>query len=277
MTISLPLFRKMRSFDGVGAGQTATCKLLNANTFATFVLDYDGSLSDMLEIRHVINGESERRWRTGQEIDNENQYVGRSAANGTLLIDLGRFHQKTKLGREATYVGTGLQPTPEFPDKVFTQHLEIDLAPGWTGTALSLRADMLEPRPLGDVLKRRITQERVPGPSDEIEITDLLQIGEAVSKIIFHTPVIDALRIERNGKSVFDRTKSQNEQIQSDEGLNPSALPAGGGNAFCFFPGEKGYMEDLLLATDDVRFYLKTSAEDDNFPITIETIGRISG
>ncbi len=85
------------------------------------------------------------------------------------------------------------------------------------------------------------------------------------------------MRIERDGKVVFDRTKAENEQLQKDEGLNPDALHNGTGNTFCFFPGERGYIGDSLetAGVQDLRFYLTMSGADD-FTIAVESVGLVS-
>ena len=275
--MALPLNRKMRSFEGTGAGQTATCKLTRSNTYEDLLLIYTGvTLAQMLEVRLVINGEVEQRWKGADEIDRINRFEGRQAAAGSIVIDMERYHQRLRQGREATAIGTGLKSTENPRYIVNTMYLEIDIDAAAANPVLSLKANLREPRLLGAIRKRRITYHNASGAGIK-EIVDLHQGGEEMTRIFFDSDKITSLRIERDGKVVFDRTKSENEQLQKDEGLAPDALHNGVGNTYCYFPGERGYIADSLETNgvEDLRFYLEMSAADD-FTIAVESVGAIS-
>jgi hypothetical protein len=275
--MGLPINKKMRSFEGVGAGQTATCKLVRGNTYDDVVLAYAGvTLAQMTEVRLVINGEVERRWAGAVEIDSINKFEGRGAASGKLVIDFGRFHQRLRQGREATSIGTGLI-NPDAPSyMVNTMFLEIDISAAASNPVLSLKANLREPRVLGAILKRRITNESASGAA-VLEVVDLHKKNEEITRIFFNSDKITALKIERDGKVVFERDQQENEQLQKDEGLNPDGLDNGTGNIFCYFPGERGYVGDTLVTQGvaDLRFYLTMSGADD-FSISVESIGAAS-
>ncbi len=274
--MALPMNKLMRSFEGVGAGQTATCKLVIGHTYEDVWLNYSGvTLAQMTEVRLVINGEVERRWKGADEIDRINQFDGRQAAAGTLIIDMERYHQRLRQGREATAIGTGVVRADVPTYRVNTMYLEIDIDGAAANPQLSLKANLREPRVLDQVLKRRITYHSAAGAGVH-EIVDLQQGGEEITRIFINAEKCTALKIEREGKVVFDRTKAENEQLQKDEGLDPTKLVVGAGTGFCYFPGERGYIGDTLetAGVRDLRFYLTMSGAE-SFTIAVESVGAI--
>lgn len=279
--MGLPITRKMNSAEGVGGGQTATVKCQISNTFQNFMVTYTGvTLAQMKEVRLVINGDVERRWIGADEIDRINQFEGRSAANGVLIIDTERFHQRLRQGREITAIGTGLTSNdPRNANyKVNTMYLEIDIDAAASNPVLKVKANQREPRLAGLILKRRVTHHSV-GAAGKYEISDLHQAGEEITRIFFNSKKIGNVEIMRNNATVFERTRKENEKIQIDEGLNPSALndTGTGNNFYCYFPGESGYLDDTLVTAgvNDLRFYLDMEGADD-FTIAVESIGALS-
>jgi len=276
--MALPINKVMRSFEGTGAGQTATCKLVRGHTYEDCILHYSGvTLAQMTEVRLVINGEVERRWKGADEIDRINRFDGRQAAAGALVIDMERYHQRLRQGREATAIGTGAGGHADAPNyMVNTMYLEIDIDAAAANPVLVLKANLREPRLLGPILKRRITYSGAAGAGIK-ELVDLHQNGEEITRIFFDSDKISHLKIEREGKVVFDRSKAENEQLQKDEGLDPDALTNGTGNRYCYFPGERGYIGDTLetAGIQDLRFYLTMTGADD-FTVAIETVGALS-
>lgn len=90
--MALKTTRRMPSFEAVGAGQTATLRLPIGLTFHQVWIEFAGvTLAQMDQIRLVANGQPIHNWGTGTELDRLNQYEGRSAAAGILVLDLDRY------------------------------------------------------------------------------------------------------------------------------------------------------------------------------------------
>ncbi len=101
------LTRKMPSWEGVAAGQTATVRLPIGNTYHKLLVPYSGvTLAQMDEIRVIANGKTIQRLIGGDVLDSMNQFDGRNAAGGILTIDFERFGLRTRAGSEFTVIGT---------------------------------------------------------------------------------------------------------------------------------------------------------------------------
>ncbi len=102
------LTRKMPSFSGVGAGQTATCRLPIGLSYHNLLLTYSGAtLAQLNEGRLVANGEVIQRLVELTKLDTFNQFEGRAAASGVIVLDFDRYNLNTRPARELTKIGTG--------------------------------------------------------------------------------------------------------------------------------------------------------------------------
>lgn len=271
--IDVPFSRKGRSFEAVAAGQTATAKIVPSNTLRAARIIYSGvTLAQMTEIRLVVNGDVIRRYRGGDELNRENQFLGRAAAAGTLIFDMERYHQLADAGRQLTSLGMGLADSARFIAN--TVEIEIDIDAAAAGPVLRLGLDLTLPGRTGEVLHRRIRNLSADG-SGEQEFNDLLLGGEQVYMMEFASQRMTDLKIERNNSVAFERSRADNRQIQVDEGLNPGALLFDGANeSYCYFPGERSNIGGLFLsgAGDDIVFKPTFSAAEANFRVAITTI-----
>lgn len=213
------LHRKMPSFEGVAGGQTATCSMPVGNTYHKLYLTYSGvTLAQMTEIRLMANGKPIQRWLSGEVLDAVNQFDGRNAANGVLTLDLERYGLRTRANTEVTAIGTGKHPQGK-PVKgvvITSFNLEVDIDAAAASPVLELRADQSNWRPPG-LMKHVRVFGKDPSGAGDYEIADLSRLG-LINRVIFKSAsaAVNSIKLERDGFTVHERTKAQNEVIQSD-------------------------------------------------------------
>ena len=253
--MALKLTRRMPSWEGVVAGQTATLRLPIGLTFEQLWTEFTGvTLAQMDEIRVVANGQTIQQWDSGTVLDQFNQYEGRSAASGILCLDFNRFGMRTQEQEEFTALGTG---RPDDPSPITTLQVEIDINAGAAASTMASRAVQSIPRALGLFKKvRKFTYS--PTGALDFEIADLPK-GDVINQISFVPSANDItrLRVERDTFVVFDREDQLNERIQAD-GVR---VPQVAANQFVYDPTENGVgTEGLLTAgVNDLRFILTMS------------------
>jgi len=282
--MSLKVVRKLPNFQGLATGSafTATLSLPIGLSVEQIYINYGGdiSLADMSNIVVELNGREVMNFRTGTELDRFNQFHGRAAAAGVLIIDFTRFGLRTRDAEEMTKVGTGFPLDPNrtvadgsanprynpFPISSFT--LRCDVA---ANTTVSLTAYMEAsgPQPTGLIRKIR----RVDPAAMVAGVNTITEIpkGDSINSIFFWKGDINELAIERDGYRVFDSTDPLNDVRQIDGVRVPSA------NAFVFDPTYMGNgAENLTTAgVADLRFLPNISVAG-SCPITVDYIGQLS-
>lgn len=262
---------KMPSFEGVAVGATATLRLPIGLTYEQLIITYSElTLSEITEIRVVGNGRPFRRYKGAALVDVINQFDRKGAASGVLVLPFGRAGLITRAGREETLLGTGMAPTKDYPVTLTTLQVEVDIASS-TASAnppqLSCKAVRSAPRPLDKVLKVRRFGYNAPA-AGEYEIADLPR-GDLINRIIFESSAIDAIRIERDNRVIFERTKQENELIQANGVRTPQA------GYFVYDPTEEGFGSEAMVTAgvQDLRIILTMSATG-AVPLNVEYIGR---
>jgi len=261
------LSTSMPSFEGVAAGATATLRLPIGRTYERLKIEYSGvTLPQLKELRLVGNGITIQRWVGAALLDVVNQFDGMAAAGGILTLNLVRHNLKTRVAIEETAIGTGVAPSNDFPVTLTTLQLEIDIDAAAAAPVLSCTALQSAPRPLA-LLKKVRTYNYSPAASGEFEISDLPR-GDLINRIVFKTASMSGLRIERDNRVIFDRTKAENEQYQTDGARVPQA------GYFIYDPTEEGYGAEPMVTAgvQDLRFVMKMTGAD-NVQVTVEYIG----
>lgn len=264
--MAMKLTRQMPSFEGVAAGATATLRLPVGLSYEQLLITYSGvTLAQLSEIRVVANGKTIMRFASGERLDAMNQFDGRAAAAGVLTIDFARYGLRTRQAEELTVLGTGIAPSQEFPVSITTLALEIDIAGAAAAPALSARAVQSVPRPLG-LIKQIREYTYTAGAAGEFEISDIPK-GPLFNKVYFHSGNVTALRVERDNYTLFERSATENNLIQSDGIRVPQA------GVFVFDPTEAGLGAESLetMAVHDLRFVLTMSAGG-SVPVTVEAL-----
>lgn len=264
------LTRKMPSWEGVAAGQTATIRLPVGLRFHKLITEYSGlTLADMDEIRVIANGKTIMRYNGGDVLDSINQFDGRAAANGVLTIDFERYGLRTRAGSELTVIDT----TREAADQISTLTVEMDI--NSAATAPVLRAPKAIQSGAAGGESRLLKHVRIfgydPAGSGEYEISDLPKMG-AINRVIFHSPdaAINAIKLQRDNYDVFDRTTDENEVLQAD-GVR---VPQTGFYVVDFT--EEGNSQDFLTVAGarDVRFRLDMAGAG-HVDVIVEYIDRL--
>lgn len=257
----------MPSFEGVAAGQTATCRLPIGRTYEQLLITYSGAtLAQLNELRIIANGEVIHRVTELSKLDSMNQFEGRAAAGGVIIFDFNRFNMRTRAGEEFTALGTGQL---DDPNKITTLSMEVDIDAAAVGPALSAKAVQSAPRAVGQIIKTR-QYTYTAGAAGEFEISDLPK-GDSINKVYFGNDAvigITKLVIERDNFIEFERTAAENSVIQTDGVRTPQA------GYVVYDPTENGNgSENLSTAgVQDLRFRLTLTAAG-QVPLTVETIG----
>ena len=261
--------RKMPSFEGVAAGQTATLRLPIGRTYHQVLIAYAGAtLAQLNALRVVANGEVMVRMTEAAKLDAINQYEGRAAAGGVLTLDFERYGCLTRAGREVTALGTGVLDRNLDPNPITTLSIEIDIDAAAVGTTLSAKAVQSASRPLGLVKKIR-EYTYVAGAVGLYEISDLPKRG-IINKISFggHTAnVYTTIAVERDNFIVFERTAAENIVAQTDGVRTPQA------DYVVYDPTERGYAAEGLVTQGvaDLRFKLNLTNAG-TITVTVESI-----
>lgn len=248
------LTRRMPSFQGVAAGQTATANLTRGLRFHGLLIPYSGvTLAQMNEIRVIANGKTIMRFTGGDTLDSINQFDGRNAASGVLTIDFERYGLRTRAGAELTVIDTTKKPDGD-PNAINTLTVEIDIdaaaaAPAFGTIKAKQSGAAANSNPL---LKHVRVFGKDPTGAGEFEISDLPKMG-AINRIIFHSPsaVINGIKLMRDGYEVFDRTKAENEAVQSDGVRVPQS------NFYVVDFSEEGNGDDYLPVKDAQELQIK--------------------
>lgn len=259
--------RKMPSFEGVAAGQTATLRLPIGRTYEQLLITYAGAtLAQLNELRIVANGEVIHRITELSKLDTMNGFEGRAAAGGVIVFDFNRYNMRTRAGEEFTGLGTGVLDDPA---KITTLSMEIDIDAAAVGSALSCKAIQSAPRPVGQIIKTK-QYTYTAGAAGEFEISDLPK-GDTINKVYFGNDGvlgITKLVIERDNFIEFERSAAENSAIQTDGVRVPQA------GYFVYDPTENGNGSESLATAgvQDLRFRLTLTAGG-QVPVTVETIG----
>ncbi len=254
--------RVMPSFEGVAAGQTATCRMPIGLSYHHLNVAYSGvTLAQMTDIRLVANGKVYQRYPGGDELDVFNQFDGRSAASGRLILPIGdRFGLRTREAQEFTAIGTGKKDDPR---PITTLALEVDIDAGAAGPVLSMKANQSAPRESGLIKQVRHFNYTAGGAGD-FEIADLPK-GGIINRIFFKSGDINSLKVERDGYTVFERDATDNDVEQGDGVRVPQA------GYFVYDPTEQGNGAEGLATkgVHDLRFTLDMAAGG-SIPVTVE-------
>jgi hypothetical protein len=258
----------MPSFEGVAAGQTATCRLPIGQTYHQLLVSYSGvTLSQINGVRLIANGKAIHTYQSLGRLDSMNQFDGRSAANGIMVLDLERFGLEGRTARELTAIGTGIakDPTP-----ITTLSLELDIDAAAVSPALSAKAVRSAPTPAGFVKKIRRFSYSATGAGD-YEIADLPK-GELIDQVFFFGAGINRVDLSRDNYQEFVRTAEENSLIQS----NGVRVPQAG--VFVYDPTEHSNGSETLATSGvhDLRFTLNMAAAA-NIDVVVVYIGALMG
>lgn len=262
--------RVMPSFEGLATTGTSTLRLPVGYSYEQLHVSFSGvTLAQMTGIRVIGNGKVIQRFSSGTRLNSFNLFHGRATAASILTIDFTRNKLKARDGEEYTKLGTGVA-SKDGSIELTTLTVEIDITGAAGPVALNAWAVQSDPAPLG--LIRHIREFTYsPAASGEFQISDLPK-GHLFNGVHFFSANVDAVRIDRNNYTVFDRTSALNNLIITDGGYHvPQA------SVFSVDPSEKGYgMETLeTYGVHDLRFVLDMGASG-SVPTLVDSIAPLA-
>ncbi len=274
------IFRAMPTFNGVGAGQTATVNLPIGNTYYSLLLELGGTTFEASHIDEMRVKGNGRTIQTvaGADLNVINQFDRRAASVDHLVLDFERYGLITRGGREVTAIGTGAlkntnRESPNYnPVPLTTLQIEADIAGTAVAPTLSAKAHQGPPLPLG-VIRHRRKFTYSPAGAGDFEISDLPK-GLLIDKVFFKSASdrINGVKLDRDGFRLFDRTDAQNDVIQSDGVRTPQA------SWFVYDPTEEGHAAESLVTAgvQDLRFILDMAGAD-TLTVYVDYIGGFAG
>lgn len=265
---------RMPAGEGIAAGQTATFKLPIGRRFHELQLAYSGvTLAQMTEIRLFANAKVIHRY-SGTDRDLMNQFDGRAAAAGILVLPFDRYKLKTLAGEEETAFNTGSADANG--NAITSAYIEIDIDAAAAAPVLSLMATQSDALPGGAGTVLHIQRHtRDAAGAGEFDISDLPR-GTATSialNRIFFKPsanAVNKLTVERNQYTIFERIAALNSKVQTDGVRVPQA------EFYALDKTERGYGGDPidLVGVSDYRYKLDMSGAA-TLTIYSEYLGRL--
>lgn len=260
--------RAMPSFEGVAGGQTATLRMPIGYTYHQLLITYAGAtLAQVTGVRLIANGKAIHTYKTFTQLDSFNQFEGRAAASGIIVLDLDRYGLEGRAARELTAIGTG---HPKDPTPLTTLSLELDIDAAATSPALSAKAIMSGPAPLGFVKKVRQFSYYANG-AGVYEIASLPK-GDLINQVYFTSANIDGVELQRDNYVEFKRTDGENDLVQGNWIRSPQS------GLFVYDPTEHGNGSETLATknANDLRFNVDMSAAG-NIGVTVVYLGPVIG
>jgi hypothetical protein len=269
------LEQRVPSPEGVGAGQTATFKCQIGRQYLELQLAYSGvTLAQLTEIRVMANGKAIHTY-SGVERDALNQFRGMAAASddNILRIPFTRSMLKTMAAEVETGITTGV---PDAKGRLITAfNVEVDIAAAATAPKLEMNATQANPSAggPGTIMHIKRFRRNLSG-AGEFEISDIPFGGPttiALNAAYFFEgagETIDKIKIERETRSIWERSKALNTRLQKDLKLVPQS------GLVVVDKTERGYGGDFidLAGYNDFR-YLLTSSGQQNVTMLLETVG----
>jgi len=264
-------------FNGVAAGATPSTKLPTGLSYEQFILIYGGvTLALINRIVFKVNGRpffdlsTKSGKSAGERIDRLNQFDGRAAAAGGLIIDFNRYGLRTRLAEEITKLGTGIGSDPKAIVQI-TCEVTIDAAA--VAPTLSAKVIMSDPAESGKI---KHTQEylRRSNGAGVVEIADI-PFGnfDAIQRIVIENTTalgVSEVVLMRDRRTIFKRTAAENNQIQGDGVRVPQA------DLFVFDPTEAGFGEEILnlVGVQSLQLQITCAAAGD-IPLIVEYLGDV--
>ena len=286
--LTLPL----NDIRGVSRNSTMTLKIAKGWTYHDILLTYKGmKLTDFGNVRVLLNGQPFQRFRSVLElvlfnqrdnVDSEHDKTptpSNHGDSGSFTLTFDRLAMLTRLGEQATAIGTGLPfdaKSNPFPVNTFTVEIDIKDNDTVTDPSVSASANVSNPQPTGWVVKKRTFEYDVAGEG-EFQISDLPKFGR-INRIFINQDSDDAIataKIERDTYKVFERTAVANEKMHTRYAKKSF------GNIFVIDPTERGYSDEGLSVlyedgrdVQDFRIILNM-AKAAHLGITVEYLAQL--
>lgn len=203
---------RLPSFTTVAAGAdtSLTCPV-GGNTYERIMIEYSGvTLAQLQNIEVRVNGDPIQHFKTGQQLDDLNDFYGRPATSGILTLWFVRPELTDIAQRRMFALGT---------TNVQTLSIHVDIDAAAAAPALTAHAVVSAPRPM--VLVTKVKQypfnSAVTGQVD----IDNIPRGPRIMAMHLGKADISDVEIELDSVKFYDATKTLAEAIQKENGRTP--------------------------------------------------------
>jgi len=264
---------KMPTPEGIGAGQTATCRLPLGYTYNRLLIRMADGVGDIVEaawttnigeVRVMVDGDAKIQIDAGDLVD-LNNYYGHVHDDGILPIFLTRHWMRTILGEDQTGYDTAGGMSS------FT--LEIDLKSGITIGQLNVFAEVSDPKDsLTGAVKGFGAHYRLQkythnqGVIGDAEISDIVRGPYSVLAIHAKSANVSTVEVLADGKKFYDTDLVVRNQYNRLGGRVPQA----GFTHIDFIPDNR-LSDAFPMAVQDFRLRMAFTATG-SVPLYVESI-----
>ncbi len=264
---------KMPTPEGIGAGQTATCRLPLGYTYNRLLIRMADGVGDIAEaawgsnigeIRVMVDGDAKIQIDAA-DLVSLNKYYGHTHDAGVLPIFLSRHWMRTILGEDQTGYDTAGGMSS------FT--LEMDLQPAITIGQLNVFAEQSDPRdPITGQMKAWGAHYRLQkythnqGVVGEAQISDIVRGPYSVMAIHAKTASISTVEVLADGKKFYDTDTVIRDQYNRMGGR----VPQTGFTHVDFIPDNR-LSDAFPMAVQDFRLKANFTATG-SVPMYVESI-----
>ncbi|WP_295797396.1 major capsid protein P2 [uncultured Microbulbifer sp.] len=259
--------------EGVAPGQTATIKLPKPRTYHAFVLATNIPTSKINEVRVMANAKAIMSF-SGEALDVMNEFDGLQAGDGSFVrICIDQTGLKRRDLEELTALNIG-SLNPKTGQIIDSLSLEVDIDGTATTPAITnayaIQSPVREGGPGMIRSLRRLYAQGLAGRWDFDKLPKGTRSHQWISRIFIKAANITDLEIERDGRTVWERTTALNDFMLADSERSPQA-----GWVVVDF-SEDGYGENKLdvRTAQDLRLKL-TSSGAETVEILAEYLGEL--
>ncbi|AYM04229.1 hypothetical protein D8911_14595 (plasmid) [Levilactobacillus brevis] len=259
--------------EGVAPGQTATIKLPKPRLYHAFVLATNIPVAQINEIRIMANAKAMQSF-SGEALDVMNQFDGLQAGDGSFIrINLDQSGLKQRIHEELTAVNVG-SLNPNTGQIIDNLSLEIDIDAAATTPAITnsyaVQSPVREGGPGAIRSIRRLYAQGLNGRWDFDKLPKGTRSHQWISRIFIKAAAITDLEIERDGRTVWERSAALNDFMLADS----ERAPQSGWVVVDF--SEEGYGENKLdvRTAQDLRLKI-TSSSAETVEILAEYLGEL--
>ncbi|MFC6631665.1 major capsid protein P2 [Microbulbifer taiwanensis] len=259
--------------EGVAPGQTATIKLPKPRLYHAFLLATNIPTSEINEIRIMANAKAMQSF-SGEALDVMNEFDGLQAGDGSFIrICADQTGLKQRMHEELTAINVGStnQNTGQVIDSL---SLEIDIKGTATTPAITNAYAIQSPVRAGGpgAIRsiRRLYAQGLTGRWDFDKLPKGTRSHQWISRVFIKAANITDLEIERDGRTVWERSTALNDFVLADS----ERVPQAGWVVVDF--SEDGYGENKLdvRTAQDLRLKI-TSSGAETVEIVAEYLGEL--
>lgn len=211
--MSRAILRSLPTIANVGAGNKVVLHCPVGPTYESVTLVQGGTSftrAHLTNISVMVNGKEIQRYADGDELDALNDYYGRSDTANYLTLHFSRPELVELAMRRLPAIGTA---------DVTSFTIEADIAAGASAPTLTASALVRAPEPLGLITK--VKRFPVTYSTSGQQSIDSLVRGPRIGALHLKKSDVSAVKVEVDGVTVWDATKTLGEVKQKEAGRTP--------------------------------------------------------